>query len=132
MTSRHLVIATLVSVLSLQPLQAQQAVANSADQWRAYAGTLPPNTYIQVGLTDGTRVTGNFVEVSSDALRVRLKTRLTVQDRDLPLVNITSIEPRKPGSSAGMKVVKVAMWSGIAIGAVLGIAWLKYRSWGGD
>ena len=86
--------------------------------WQEVATTLPPGTFVEVRLADGTHVKGTLLEVSLTAVRLQVKTRRTTRLRAVPADEVRSIQMRTPGRSAGMKALKVAAWTGAVIGTI--------------
>ena len=121
MTIRKYVIAALIMTLvaGVLPARAQQAVSE-VDVWRTFAQTLDPGTFVMVQLKDGSRVRGTFLQVSTDTLLVKPKTRVPVPARAVPLAGIESIERKKEGMSPGLKIV-VGMGVGAAFILARGI-----------
>ena len=120
MTIRKYVIAALIMTLvaGVLPARAQQAAVSEVDVWRTFAQTLDPGTFVMVQLKDGSRVRGTFLQVSTDTLLVKPKTRVPVPARAVPLAGIESIERKKEGMSPGLKIV-----IGMGVGAAVILAW---------
>ena len=117
---RLAIVYLLVALLAVPtaPAAGAQAPAprDSADAWRALAERLQPGAPVDIHLKDGTRVQGQLVQVTADAVSVKPRTRIAVPIRDIPFSTIDQIEMRRPGMSPGAKVL---IGVGIAGGVLL-------------
>ena len=114
------VLVYLLVVLIAAPAAGAQPPAprDPADAWRALAERLQPGAPVDIHLKDGTRVQGQLVQVTADAVSVKPRTRIAVPIRDIPFATIDQIEMRRPGMSPGAKVL---IGVGVAGGVMLAL-----------
>ena len=103
---RSALVYLLVALIAAPAAGAQApASRDSADAWRTIAERLQPGAPVDIHLKDGTRVQGQLVQVTADAVSVKPRTRIAVPIRDIPVSRIDQIETRRPGMSPGAKVL---------------------------
>ena len=126
MTIRSILVCILIVVL-VSPAIARHR-QEPPEVWQGFAQRLEAGAFVEVRLKDGTKVKGNFIPSSGDTFRLRPKTRVPVPIRDVPYVDIESIDRKREGWSPGTKVlVGTAVGAGLA---VIGI--FIYAATGGD
>jgi hypothetical protein len=128
MNLKPVVVQLLIGLMAASSMTAQQR-QEPPEVWRAYAGKLEAGAFVRVRLKDGVSVKGHFIQATSDAFRVKPKTRIPVAIRDVAFTDIESIERQKEGKSPGTKVL-----IGVGIGAAsfLAFALTAFAMWSGD
>src|SRR5436190_14875238 len=104
--SPGLVIALLVS--------AAAADAQSIDYWSKYASKLPIGSTIRVRTTDGKRTTAVLAIVDDTGITIAPKTRRPEPPRHIAFDQLSQLELRQTGMSAG-KAVAIGVASGAGI-----------------
>lgn len=98
------------------------AQAPSTD-WHAAAFALPPQAFVTVRLTDGSKVQGYLMELTDDGIVVQPRTRRRVAPRTIDGGDISSLtlakEPRSPGKTVAMVVGGVWLASGLVMVTLL-------------
>jgi len=113
---RSALVYLLVALIAAPAAGAQAPASRDSDVWRAIAERLQPGAPVDIHLKDGTRVQGQLVVVTAEAVSIKPRTRIAVPIRDIPLSRIDQIEARRPGMSPGAKVL---IGVGIAGGVLL-------------
>ena len=121
MTPRHprqraFALALILLVASL-PGDARQGAA-TAETGRVLAEKLTPGAIVVVTMKAGTRVRGEFVAVTADAVQVR--PRRAGPAHSLPLSEITWIE-LQPQQKVGARTLAILWKVGVAAAAVFGL-----------
>lgn len=111
------VMAVLLVVLLVEPAALARQRPEPPDTWRAYAERLEAGAFVRVRLKEGTSVKGHFIQVASDSLRVKPKTRMAVPIRNITFASIASVERQNEGRSPGTNVL-----IGVGIGAAAIVA----------
>jgi hypothetical protein len=127
MNLKPVVVQLLIVLMAAPSLTAQQR-QEPPEVWRAYVEKLEAGAFVRVRLTDGTSVKGHFIQATSDAFRVKPKTRIPVAIRGVAFTDIESIERQKEGKSPGAKVL-----IGVGVGAAsfLTFALIAFAAWSG-
>ena len=120
-------VRTLLASLTLTALLGSSIGAQQPEGqppvWRAVAAALPPDAPVEIRLKDGRQFRGTLVEQRPEVVLFKPSTRRPVPAVEIAFVDIASIAPRKPGMSAGKKVVIVVATGAAAVTlAVLAIA----------
>lgn len=84
-----------------------------------YVQTLPPGSQVRVGRTDGRTVRGTLMRATDRSLFVQPRTRVPEPPFEIPLAEIVSVTPEKPGRTNLGKVIGIAAAAGA--GAALGL-----------
>lgn len=113
---RSALVYLLVALIAAPAAGAQAPASRDSDVWRAIAERLQPGAPVDIHLKDGTRVQGQLVQVTADAVSIKPRTRIAAPIRDIPFSRIDQIEARRPGMSPGAKVL---IGVGIAGGVLL-------------
>ena len=116
MSPKSVLVYALVLLTATPRLVAQQH-EEANEVWRTYAERVPPGALVSVRLKNGPALKGHVIQVTSDAVRLNLKKRLPVPDREVRFADIESITSVKEGKSPGQKVLV-----GAAIGGAIVVA----------
>jgi hypothetical protein len=91
----------------------QAVKPRDADVWRKYIEQLPLGTTVQIGLADGTRLTGTLMGVEHNVVIVQPRTRLPEAHRRIPLQTIVSLTTESGNFSVG-KAMAIGVGAGVA------------------
>ena len=92
----------------------------------SYVKALPVGSRIRVTLTNGDRLRGTLMKATDDLVVVQENTRVPEAPRQLPMQNIRSVEPDRPGSAGRAIAIGAAVGAGAALGVLVLIAAVAY------
>jgi hypothetical protein len=117
---RHAAVLVLIVLLALpHPVFAQ---SSDAQIWRSFVEKIDLGTTLKVRLKEGQRVKATLVQVSSEAIVLKPKTRVPVPPQSVPWSAIESIEIDRPGGIGPGKAIAIGIASGV--GAFFGMVFI--------
>ena len=119
-------IACLLTFLIGVPSSFAERRQEAPEIWKSFAARLEVGALVRVQLADGTKVKGNVIQVTEDALRIKPMTRIPVPMRDLRFTDIRDIARQKEQLSPGAKVLTGI---GVGAGAALGMFLIFLATW---
>lgn len=107
-----LILALIVALITT-PVSAQsQTGPGETGRWRAVVQALEPAAFVNIKLSDGTRLKGTLVAADTDTFLIKPRTRIAVPVRELRYDSIVSLERTSVGVSPGAKVL-IATGAGV-------------------
>jgi len=118
MNIQSFVVFVLIVVLAA-PLAMAAPSQEQPEVWQAFARKLEAGAFVEVHLTDGKKIKGNFIPGPEGIFRLKPKTRISEPIRDIQFSDIQSIDRKHDGFwSPGMKVL-TGVLIGVGVGAVI-------------
>lgn len=107
-----LILALIVSLLTAPASAQPQTAPGEAERWRAVVQALEPAAFVNIKLSDGTKLKGTLVSAETDTFFIKPRTRIAVPARELRYDAIVSLERTAVGMSPGGKVL-IATGAGV-------------------